>query len=480
MTRPKIVGVNGIGAGAARSSPQPRSRPPFVIYVAAVAALFLLESGLLWVLGYNYAGFAGSPVTKIHPATYLVALAFFCLCFEHANPIGVGVAMAARRPACLLLIVAAALQLVSIASHNGAGAAGVFDTFISAPLAVMMFSKADQGTREKLEKLIHLVMIANAGLGIVELAIKHPIFPYRIDGEFSIYDMRATALQGHPLSNAVVTAVYTLALVSGGGTLAAWPRLGIILLQLTALVAFGGRVGLVVTVLAGGLYSIMGLFRVLRTGRVSLLAAAAAVLAVTLVPLVLGVLVNQGFFDAILLRFANDGGSAEARVKIMNIFGAIPLGDLLMGADQSLVEDLRRGNGLELGIENPIARLILYQGGIVTAVSVLAVGLFLRELARYSRPGMLLPMMGFLVIINTFESIGSKSLLLTKFAVMMLVLFRPKVLSSALAGQMAAGFVSAQAIGRGRGIAGYPTRPAHVPFHTLRRRPARVSPYFEA
>jgi len=313
----------------------------------------------------------------------------------------------------------------------------------------------------------------------VELAIKHPIFPYRIDGEFSIYDMRATALQGHPLSNAVVTAVYTLALISGGGTLAAWPRLGIIILQLTALVAFGGRVGLVVTVLAGGLYSIANLSRTLRTGHIPLLAAAVAVLAVTLVPIVLFVLVNQGFFDAILLRFENDGGSAEARVKIMNIFSAISPSDLLMGPDPGLVEDLRRINGLELGIENPIARQILYQGAIVAAFSVLAVGLFLRELARYSRPGMLLPMMGFLVIINTFESIGSKSLLLTKFAVMMLVLFRPIALTSALAGQVAAGLTATRVMQRGRAIAGYSARSEGVRSNPLRRRPARVSPYFE-
>jgi hypothetical protein len=457
-----------------------RPRLPFVIFLAAGAAMFLLEGGLLWVLGYNYAGLTGSPLTKIHPATYLIILAFLYLCFEHANPIGTCVDMGRKRPACLLLLVAAVLQFVSIVSHNGPGAAGVVDSFMLAPLAVMMFSKTNHWTREKLERIIHVIMIANAGMGLVELAIKHPIFPYRFDGEFSIYDMRPTALQGHPLGNAVVTAVYTLALISGGGTLAAWPRLGVILLQLAALVAFGGRVGLVVTVLAGGLHSIGGLFRVLRAGRIPLLAAAVAVLAVTVVPIALFGLVNQGFFDAILLRFENDGGSAIARVKIMNLFGAIPLSDLLVGPDPALVEDLRRINGLELGIENPIARLTLYQGAIVTAFSVLAVGLFLRELARNSRPGMLLPMMGFLIIINTFESLGSKSTLLTKFALMMLVLFRPIALKSALAGQAAAGLMAARAMPLGRAIAGYSARLEGFQSNRLRRRPVRLSPHYEA
>jgi len=442
--------------------------------------MFLLEGGLLWLLGYNYAGLTGSPLTKIHPATYLVVLAFLYLCFEHANPIGACVDMGRRRPACLLLLVAALIQFASIVSHNGPGAAGVVDSFVLAPLAVMMFSKTDQWTREKLERIIHVIMVANAAMGLVELGLTHPIFPYRFDGEFSIYDMRPNALQGHPLVNAVVTAMYTLALLSGGGTLATWPRLGVILLQLAALVAFGGRSALVVTILLGGLYSIRGLFRVLYAGRIPLRAAGVAVLAATLVPIALFALVNQGFFDAILLRFADDGGSAVARVKIMNLFNAIPLSDLLMGPDPALVEDLRRINGLELGIENPIARLILYQGAIVTAFSVLAVGLFLRELVRYSRPGMLLPMMGFLIIINTYESLGSKSTLLTKFALVMLVLFRPIALKSALAGRAAAGLMAARAMPVGRAIAGYSARRESFQSGQLRRPPARLSPHYEA
>jgi hypothetical protein len=432
------------GSSAARTRTVIRRRLPLQIFIAAIAAMFLLEGGLLWTLGYNYTGLTGSPLTKIHPATYLTVLAFVCLCFEQANPIGTCVDLGRKRPGCFLLIVAAFFQFVITVSHGGPGAAGIVDGFVLPPLAVMIFSETDLLTRDKLERLIHAVMIGNAVMGLVELALKHPIFPYRFDGAYSIYDMRPTALQGHPLGDALVTAMYTLALISGGGTLVAWPRLGIVLLQLAALVAFGGRSALVVTVLTGGVYSIGILFRVLRTGRVPLLGAAVAILAVTTVPIIVFALVHQGFFDPILARFEDDGGSALARVKIANLFGAIPLTDLLVGPDPVLVDDLRRINGLELGIENPIARLALYQGALVTALTVVATGVFLHELTRFSRRGMLLPMIGFLIIINTFESLGSKSTLLTKFAVMMLVLFRPVAVTKAPEKSASAGFRDAR------------------------------------
>lgn len=432
---------------AARTSP---SRAPYYLFILAVTALYTLEGGVLWLAGYNYQGLTGSPLTKIHPGTYLIVAALLYLCFEHADPVGTCVDLGRRRPACVLLIVAAAMQMLSIISRGGPGAAGVIDAFMLAPLAVMFFAKTGRWTRDKLEQMLHAVMIFNACMGLFELALKHPVFPYRFDGEYSIYDLRPNALQGHPLGDATVTAYYTLALISGGGSLAPWPRLGIVLLELAALVAFGGRTGLVVTVIAGSLYSTGMLVRSLRSGRVSLLAAAAGVIALTFVPALLFALWSQGFFDAILLRFQNDGGSAEARVKIMDVFNAIPLSDLLIGPDPALVEDLRRINGLALGIENPIARMTLYQGGIVTAFSVLATGLFLRELARFSRPGMLLPMIGFLIIVNTFESLGGKTTLLTKFALMMLVMFRP-VAGPAARAAGAAPFRAIKAAGQGLG-----------------------------
>ena len=268
-------------------------------------------------------------------------------------------------------------------------------------------------------------MLANAGLGLVEFATKHLYFPFRFEG-VALIDTRATALQGHPLGNATLTGVYILALIGGGGTLSAPQRLAMVVLQLAGMVAFGGRVALVVTLVFGGAVGLRQLHRRLRSGNVPLLGAATMVLGLTLVPLVLAGLSAGGFFDALLIRFQTDGGSANARLEMLDMLQTIPLHDLVVGPDIGLVESLRRVNGLELGIESPIVKLILYQGIVVTALVLLAIGLFFGELVRWSRPGIVVPVLAFVIIINTFESIASKSTMVAKVAIMMLVLFRPQ------------------------------------------------------
>ena len=84
------------------------------------------------------------------------------------------------------------------------------------------------------------------------------------------------------------------------------------------------------------------------------------------------------------------------------------------------------------GIESPIVKLVLYQGIVLTALVLLAIGLFFGELVRWSRPGIVVPVLAFVTIINTFESIASKSTMVAKVAIMMLVLFRPQWLTQRL------------------------------------------------
>ncbi|RZK87300.1 MAG: hypothetical protein EOO66_20315, partial [Methylobacterium sp.] len=137
-----------------------------------------------------------------------------------------------------------------------------------------------------------------------------------------------------------------------------------------------------------------------------------------------------GFFDALLERFVSDGGSANARVEMLAIFDAIPFRDLLVGPDPSVVDTLRRMYGLEWGIENPIVRSLLYNGVAMTVLLIVAIALFLYEVARQCRHGVFLPILAFVVLINTFESIGGKTTMLAKFALMLLVLYPRRPVSA--------------------------------------------------
>ncbi|MCJ2052250.1 VpsF family polysaccharide biosynthesis protein [Methylobacterium sp. J-070] len=382
-----------------------------------------VSGGLLWALGINYDGISGSAAAKIHPATYLaVALTGWTL-LRAGNP-AIPVAQAlTRRPASVLLAVSGVLLLILIGARGGTGLAGSIDTFVLAGLVPILLMDRDAATLGRLESVFHAVMLANALLGLIELASGQRFFPFRFDGMAFETDTRSAALQGHPLVNATMTACYILALAQGGGRLGPAARAAMIGLQLVALVAFGGRSATVTTWVFGTAVGLYALNRTLRGGRIPLAAAACACFALTLLPVAVAILAAVGFFDTLLDRFVSDGGSAQARVDMLAIFGAIPFRELLLGPDILQVSTLRRIYGLEWGIENSIISDVFYHGILVTAALVLAVGFYLAEVARSCRSGVWLPILTFVILVNTFEGLAGKTTMLAKFALMLIVLF---------------------------------------------------------
>lgn len=399
--------------------------PPDLGLIVTATVILGVSGGLLWTLGINYDGLTGSAPQKLHPSTYLAVGLFGLAMLRAGNPVAYLAGAAARRPASLLLSVLGIAYFLHIVLRSAPGMAGALDTFLLPGLVAILLADADAPTLRWIETVVHAVMGANALLGLVEFAAGQRFFPYRLDGAVFETDTRSAALQGHPLGNATLTACYVIALVAGGGSLSPGLRLGMTGLQLAALVSFGGRSGIVVTCVLGGGYGFVLLHRALSRGRIPLLAAAATAFALPLVPIGIAGLAYGGFFDALLGRFAADGGSANARVEMFALFGKLPLRDLVFGPETALVESLRRINGLEWGIENPVIRTLLYQGAFMTALLTIGVALFLWEIARHCRRGIALPMIAFVVLANTFESLGGKTTLLAKFAILLLALYRP-------------------------------------------------------
>ena len=123
-------------------------------------------------------------------------------------------------------------------------------------------------------------------------------------------------------------------------------------------------------------------------------------------------------------RFYSDGGSANARLEMFDLLSQIPLRELVVGPDLSLIDGLRRVSGLEWGIENPVVKTILYHGLFVTTLLATAVVLFLYEIASRCQHGVWLPIVGFSILLMTAETIGGKTTLLAKFAVIALTMYR--------------------------------------------------------
>src|ERR1043166_2342867 len=122
-------------------------------------------------------------------------------------------------------------------------------------------------------------------------------------------------------------------------------------------------------------------------------------------------------------RFVDGGGSAQARREMFEIFKQLSVRDILVGTQSELIDSIRRTHGLEWGVENPVVRLLLYQGVVFTAFLVAGFVLFLIELGRRLRSGAAMPFAFFLIVVNSFESISNKTVLLGQFVVLMLAMF---------------------------------------------------------
>ena len=389
-----------------------------------VVLLFGVSGGMLWLLGYNYDGLTGSPFTKIHPYSYLVVALFARAAVVSGNPFGYCLYMANRRPASVLMAVVGLLLFVTIVARKEPGMAGAIDTFFIPALLVMLMADADEPTLARMETVLHALMTVNALLALEEFATKTLLFPYRFDGVALVNDIRSTALQGHPLANAFVTACYLLSLLSGARSLSPGLRLPLIGLQSAALVTFGGRSAIVVTLLLGGAYVFWIVLRTLRSGRVPLRGAAMGLLLLALMPVAVGWLAAMGFFDTLMERFVSDSGSAHARVEMLAFFSAIPLHELIVGPSTAVVDSLRRTYGLEAGIENPILSLTLYHGAFMMALTMITLGWLLFEVKRDCERGSWLPLIAFFILINTFESVATKTTLVGKFIIIMLCMYR--------------------------------------------------------
>ena len=412
------------GAAAAREA-RPLART-FIggLFFTIALLLFAVSSGVLWTLGVNYNGVTGAVASKIHPATYLAFATLGLVILARRNPASFFVALVTRHPGTLAFLLVTLLLGSAIVLDGRKGIATVFDTYLLAIIVALIAAELETRDFTRVEKLIHVLLAANALLALAEYALNTKVFPFRFDGVALDWDNRSNGLLGHPLENAQMTGLYVMVLLAGGG--ASMPkslRPAAILLQLAALVPFGGRTALLLTLAMTALWLIPRVLHVMSGARLPLPAFAAIAVLAPMLALGVGLIAVGGFFDVITDRFADDGGSAKTRVEMFEIFKHLSAREIFIGASSDVIDSLRTSRGLELGIENPIVRLLLYQGAVFTIFLIAGFTLFLIEIARRLRPGCAMAMIFFLVIVNSYESIANKTLGLAQFIVLLLVMF---------------------------------------------------------
>jgi hypothetical protein len=289
---------------------------------------------------------------------------------------------------------------------------------------LLLYEELDAPSKALLRRLLHIVLLANACLGIFEFITHTRLTPFVAGGRLITEDYRSTALLGHPLLNAGTTSVYALMLFFGAdSSLAPLLRFSLIIVQAVALVPFGGRTAIVVTFATMALGSLRAVADILLGRRFDMRVGMALAIGLPAAALALAALVYAGYLDQLIERFTDDKGSAQARLVALQLFDAFSLEDLLLGPDPQRLASLQSTLGIEYGIENGWLGLLFEYGALMSGTFIIGMFALLWEAWRRAGPYAWIVVLGFLIELSAAASISVKSFVFNQFAILLLVVF---------------------------------------------------------
>lgn len=391
--------------------------------IAIFLSLFMLSPFGLALLKWDYVSAGGAAFMRFHPSTYLILLTFLLVLITRGNPILAGVRIIQNDARIGLYLVAWALlsfQIIVVQKH----VIGIaVDTYLMPILVVIIYDRLSGEMRVKLAYLVHAALITNAALGLGEFLSGFRLTPMVIPGLAEDVDYRSSALLGHPLSNALMMGAYGVMLLSGAGRILpeSIRNLAFVLTHFS-MVAFGGRTALVLLLLADFIALGLGTIRLLAGGRVKLGYLAAAGLMLPAFPVLVGVLEQAGFFDKLIQRFTSDGGSARARLVMLEMGEKLSWTDFLFGPQRDYVQFLMTAYGIEFGIESTWVAFVYYFGLLVSVLFWIGLVILTFIVMSRCRPGAWFPVIFFFVINSTFLGIAGRTYALTLFFMILLVL----------------------------------------------------------
>ncbi len=398
---------------------------PFAVGLTflSVLALFLLSGQMLSLLGIPYDAVGGSPLVKIHPATYLAGLALVSWILADR---GLGPFLGRtwrENPGVIVLFIAIVLLVFQVLYVQKLPISQVTDNFI---LTACLFAGLVRLSRSEIRTLalaVQAILVVNSFLGYAEVLGGFRLTPLYVNGEILAWDWRATALLGHPLMNAMATSVGLVSLALGAGPFSQTPRLLLVLFHFGALFFFGGRTAIVLSAVA--LLSIGGLslVRLLLGQRFSLKAASLVTLATTVMIVGAFLAVDGGAFDRIIDRFMDDGGSAGARVAMLSIFRDMSWQDIVLGPDLAVVKAMMPKVGTPLAIESAYVGFVAYYGAFVTVFFLMGLAAFFAEFVRRFGPTVLVPLGIYFLMSTAISSFSTKSLELALLTTLIITAF---------------------------------------------------------
>ena len=406
------------------------------LFASGVALYLLLSAPALSLLGISYEASGGAFFEKVHPGTWLIALAYAILISSRGHPFRVVGAQLAAQP---LLAVYLACQLCvlgwTLSRHGTSGAAFMLDTLLMPFVCIATLMMLDSRQRYRCLVIVVTLLVLNTLLGLGEAVAQARLIPLRLGGaDEAINDIfRPSALLGHPLTNSMVTATLLPAVLYLRISMV-WRGLLVLLLWVGTL-AFGGRTGfLLATALYGAYFMFAGL-RATIQGRFTYLQLTGAAFVgmlggAALVAAVFAAGIGERIFNSL-----SWDGSASVRYRVWNVFDHLNSTDLLIGISPERIVSIGTRIGLEASeaIENFWLVLFLQMGVIGFIPFVVAMACLLTWLWRASGGPMRVAVVLFVLVASSNNSLATKTVALAVFSIVVTITRRLPITAAAVA-----------------------------------------------
>ncbi|MCM5553643.1 VpsF family polysaccharide biosynthesis protein [Pleomorphomonas sp. NRK KF1] len=398
--------------------------------VLSVLALFLLSGPMLNLIGIPYDAAGGSPLLKIHPASYLSVLALATWIVVDGG-LGPFLGRSWRdSPGLVALFLAIGLLAFQVIGVQKTPISQVTDNFVMTACLFASLARLDSREMRFVALLVQAILAVNSTLGYVEGLSGFRLTPLYVNGELLTWEWRATALLGHPLMNAMITTVCLVSLALGAGPFRQGPRLFLVLFHFGALFFFGGRTAIVLS--AASLFAIAAFSgaRLLLGRRFPLPVAAAAIFAATFLVIGAVLVVDGGMVDRLIGRFINDDGSAMARVAMLSVFRDMSWPEVVFGPDVASVKAMLPRIGTPIAIESAYVGFVAYYGGFVTLFFLMGLAAFFAELIRRFGAAVLMPLGIYFLISTAVSSFSTKSIELGLLTTLIITAFASRLRTS--------------------------------------------------
>lgn len=406
-------------------------RAAFMIALVAIILELAISGNSLENLGIDYSSPGGNPLVKLHPGTYLVAIAAFMVLFL-SRPAGSGLVRFFRNTPALASYMGLILfcAFYSIANVGVSGAATYVESYLSAGLLAIALEAGSDRQKRALAWWILAFCLISIVISIGEGAMQTHLIPLHIgdtptkEAVDDAEDFRGAGLFGHPLTAALTASMATFMLLRM--RMKGLVKAGLFTFLLIGLLSFGGRAALGTTLLILAVAAAVVLVRGVVRRDLSIGFVGAIGAAVVILPPLMLVLVTSTDIGARILTHMYIDDSADVRTLQWLVLEHVNLHDVLFGVPLDRLGVLKYQIGLgndTTDIENFWLLMFLNLGIIGFVVFVIALGLFIVHLGRTTaHPLGWMLMLAAILIDSTSNSLGRKSVDLLFMAACMIAM----------------------------------------------------------